>query len=260
MGFRGRGWHKPVLHEAPGFQASVLLGWRCWVLGAGGGPTGPAFFVFQKDRLCGAAQHRRGEAALPGAGKQAAAEPETRPQAPTALCRAGMWWRKGKEKCTEASCPRNSDLCPLLVTGVSGLLLPVSLPAVPRRSSGPGPPPCDTHPAPGSAAQEWRRYSQPHKAFTFRMHGFESVVGPVKGVFDKETSLNKAREHSLLRSDRPAYVTILSLGTRPGPTPSDPGPPPSPFCPPHPFPPYVTILSLGRLAGPNFLTPPGRKS
>ncbi|KAM6158646.1 nuclear factor related to kappa-B-binding protein [Rhynchocyon petersi] len=59
--------------------------------------------------------------------------------------------------------------------------------------------------------QERYRYSQPHKAFTFRLHGFESVVGPVKGVFDKETSLNKAREHSLLRSDRPAYVTILSL-------------------------------------------------
>ncbi|KAG8434699.1 hypothetical protein GDO86_012888 [Hymenochirus boettgeri] len=59
--------------------------------------------------------------------------------------------------------------------------------------------------------QERLRYSQPYKAFTFRMHGFESVVGPVKGVFDKETSLNKAREHSLLRSDRPAYVTILSL-------------------------------------------------
>ncbi|CAH2320452.1 nuclear factor related to kappa-B-binding isoform X1 [Pelobates cultripes] len=59
--------------------------------------------------------------------------------------------------------------------------------------------------------QERHRYSQPHKAFTFRMHGFESIVGPVKGVFDKETSLNKAREHSLLRSDRPAYVTILSL-------------------------------------------------
>uniref|UniRef100_A0A672SR93 DEUBAD domain-containing protein n=1 Tax=Sinocyclocheilus grahami TaxID=75366 RepID=A0A672SR93_SINGR len=58
---------------------------------------------------------------------------------------------------------------------------------------------------------EQQRYDQPHKAFTYRMHGFESVVGPVKGVFDKETSLNKAREHSLLRSDRPAYVTILSL-------------------------------------------------
>ncbi|KAJ7996689.1 hypothetical protein DPEC_G00239630 [Dallia pectoralis] len=59
--------------------------------------------------------------------------------------------------------------------------------------------------------QEQQRYEQPHKAFTFRMHGFESVVGPVKGVFDKEMSLNKAREHTLLRSDRPAYVTILSL-------------------------------------------------
>ncbi|XP_053125289.1 nuclear factor related to kappa-B-binding protein isoform X2 [Hemicordylus capensis] len=59
--------------------------------------------------------------------------------------------------------------------------------------------------------QEHYRYSQPHKAFTFRMHGFDSVVGPVKGVFDKETSLNKVREHSLLRSDRPPYVTILSL-------------------------------------------------
>ncbi|XP_078386684.1 nuclear factor related to kappa-B-binding protein isoform X1 [Cetorhinus maximus] len=59
--------------------------------------------------------------------------------------------------------------------------------------------------------QERQRYSQPHKAFSFRMHGFDSVVGPVKGVFDKDPSLNKAREHSLLRSDRPAYVTILSL-------------------------------------------------
>ncbi|XP_061558669.1 nuclear factor related to kappa-B-binding protein isoform X1 [Phycodurus eques] len=59
--------------------------------------------------------------------------------------------------------------------------------------------------------QEQHRYNQPHKAFTFRMHGFESVVGPVKGVFDKEMSLNKAREHTLLRSNRPPYVTILSL-------------------------------------------------
>ncbi|KAG7269707.1 hypothetical protein CRUP_021446 [Coryphaenoides rupestris] len=59
--------------------------------------------------------------------------------------------------------------------------------------------------------KEQQRYDQPHKAFTFRMHGFQSVVGPVKGVFDKEMSLNKAREHTLLRSDRPAYVTILSL-------------------------------------------------
>lgn len=59
--------------------------------------------------------------------------------------------------------------------------------------------------------QENKRYENPHKAFTFRMHGFESVVGPVKGVFSKDTNLNKAREHSLLTSARPPYVTILTL-------------------------------------------------
>ncbi|XP_070551804.1 nuclear factor related to kappa-B-binding protein-like [Ptychodera flava] len=59
--------------------------------------------------------------------------------------------------------------------------------------------------------QETRRYEEPHRAFTFKLHGYESVVGPVKGVFGKETSLNKAREHLLLVSDRPAFVTILSL-------------------------------------------------
>lgn len=59
--------------------------------------------------------------------------------------------------------------------------------------------------------QENKRYENPHKAFTYRMHGFESVVGPVKGVFNKDTNLNKAREHSLLTSMRPPYVTILTL-------------------------------------------------
>ncbi|XP_068687328.1 nuclear factor related to kappa-B-binding protein-like [Montipora foliosa] len=59
--------------------------------------------------------------------------------------------------------------------------------------------------------QENERYANPHKAFTYRMHGFESVVGPVKGVFSKDTNLNKAREHSLLTSLRPPYVTILTL-------------------------------------------------
>ncbi|XP_029198013.2 nuclear factor related to kappa-B-binding protein-like isoform X1 [Acropora muricata] len=59
--------------------------------------------------------------------------------------------------------------------------------------------------------QENERYANPHKAYTFRMHGFESVVGPVKGVFSKDTNLNKAREHSLLISMRPPYVTILTL-------------------------------------------------
>ena len=30
--------------------------------------------------------------------------------------------------------------------------------------------------------QERVRYSLPHKAFTFRQHGYESIVGPVKGI------------------------------------------------------------------------------
>ncbi|XP_071806877.1 uncharacterized protein [Asterias amurensis] len=60
-------------------------------------------------------------------------------------------------------------------------------------------------------AQEHERYEQPHKAYTYHIHGYQSVVGPVKGVYSREASLNKAREHSLLVSDRPPYVTILSL-------------------------------------------------
>ncbi|KAG0710166.1 Nuclear factor related to kappa-B-binding protein [Chionoecetes opilio] len=60
-------------------------------------------------------------------------------------------------------------------------------------------------------AQEKLRYEKPHKAYTYRMHGYESVVGPVKGIYTQQTGLNKARGHSLLVPDRPAYVTILSL-------------------------------------------------
>lgn len=59
--------------------------------------------------------------------------------------------------------------------------------------------------------QERFRYENPHKAFTFSMHSYEAVVGPVKGVYGKDAGMNKAREHSLLISDRPPFVTILSL-------------------------------------------------
>ena len=31
--------------------------------------------------------------------------------------------------------------------------------------------------------QERMRYAAPHKAFTYRMHGYSSVVGPVKGIY-----------------------------------------------------------------------------
>ncbi|XP_061165469.1 nuclear factor related to kappa-B-binding protein-like [Saccostrea echinata] len=59
--------------------------------------------------------------------------------------------------------------------------------------------------------QEARRFLNPHKAFMYRMHDYESVVGPVKGVYTKDNSNNKAREHALLVSNRPSFVTILTL-------------------------------------------------
>lgn len=60
--------------------------------------------------------------------------------------------------------------------------------------------------------QERRRYENPHRAFTYRMHGYESVVSPVKGACPLGTGLTKPRGHTLLVPDRPNYVTILSLG------------------------------------------------
>eukprot|EP00117_Sycon_ciliatum_P015660 scpid69541/ scgid4692/ Nuclear factor related to kappa-B-binding protein; DNA-binding protein R kappa-B; INO80 complex subunit G len=60
-------------------------------------------------------------------------------------------------------------------------------------------------------SQESRRYANAHRSFTYHMHGFFSVVGPVKGVFNKDSGLSKAREHPLLISNRPACVTILSI-------------------------------------------------
>ena len=49
------------------------------------------------------------------------------------------------------------------------------------------------------------------------MHGYESVVGPVKGVYNKpeldaaRTPPLRAREHTILINDRPPYVSILTL-------------------------------------------------
>lgn len=61
--------------------------------------------------------------------------------------------------------------------------------------------------------QERLRYASPHKAFTYRMHGYSSVVGPVKGIYQHNpgAGLTKPRGHSLLVADRPNFVTILAL-------------------------------------------------
>ncbi|XP_052797281.1 nuclear factor related to kappa-B-binding protein-like isoform X2 [Mya arenaria] len=59
--------------------------------------------------------------------------------------------------------------------------------------------------------QEKLRFEEPHRAFMYDMHGYRSVVGPVKGVFTKKSDAAKAREHALLVNNRPAFVTILTL-------------------------------------------------
>ncbi|ERL94407.1 hypothetical protein D910_11686, partial [Dendroctonus ponderosae] len=59
--------------------------------------------------------------------------------------------------------------------------------------------------------QERRRYDNPHKAFTFRCNGYESVVGPLKGIYYPAPANSKARGHTMLNADRPNFVTILSL-------------------------------------------------
>ncbi|KAL5011252.1 hypothetical protein ScPMuIL_011665 [Solemya velum] len=50
------------------------------------------------------------------------------------------------------------------------------------------------------------------------MHGYDSVVGPVKGVYSKESAVTKAREHALLVSTRPIRDSAARLpngeGTR----------------------------------------------
>jgi nuclear factor related to kappa-B-binding protein len=47
------------------------------------------------------------------------------------------------------------------------------------------------------------------------MHNYESVVGPVKGVYNQSIGVNKPRGHSLLVAERPNFVTILALGELP---------------------------------------------
>lgn len=59
--------------------------------------------------------------------------------------------------------------------------------------------------------QEKQRYDNPHKSFTYRCNGYESVVGPIKGIYNSATSNTKARGHNMLCADRPNFVTILSL-------------------------------------------------
>lgn len=88
------------------------------------------------------------------------------------------------------------------------------------RSLSPLPPRCPTTWTVGKATpgeieefrqQERRRFENPHLSFTYRMHGYESVVGPVKGIYTQLPAFTKARGHTMLTIDRPNFVTILTL-------------------------------------------------
>ncbi|KAH8232647.1 hypothetical protein KR032_010981 [Drosophila birchii] len=59
--------------------------------------------------------------------------------------------------------------------------------------------------------QERIRFEYPHRPFTYRLNGYESVVGPVKGIYTQSMPLNKARGHAVMVDDRPPFVTILTL-------------------------------------------------
>lgn len=60
--------------------------------------------------------------------------------------------------------------------------------------------------------QERRRYESPHTSFTYYQHGYESVVGPIKGIYTQQLpGITKARGHNMLVQNRPNFVTILTL-------------------------------------------------
>lgn len=60
--------------------------------------------------------------------------------------------------------------------------------------------------------QERRRYESPHMSFTYYQHDYESVVGPVKGIYTQQVlGITKARGHNMLVANRPNFVTILTL-------------------------------------------------
>ncbi|KMZ04784.1 nuclear factor related to kappa-B-binding protein [Drosophila simulans] len=118
------------------------------------------------------------------------------------LCQ--FWLRTQREK--------QSQLSPVLISGVQLNSLVDASPTPPPR--------CPTTWTVRSATQaemlefqrqERIRFEYPHRPFTYRLNGYESVVGPVKGIYTQSLPLNKARGHAVMVDDRPPFVTILTL-------------------------------------------------
>ncbi|XP_050542288.1 nuclear factor related to kappa-B-binding protein isoform X2 [Daktulosphaira vitifoliae] len=60
-------------------------------------------------------------------------------------------------------------------------------------------------------SQERQRFLKPHRSFVYRMHGYESIVGPVRGIYNSSNIHKAARGHSLLIENRPHFISILVL-------------------------------------------------
>ena len=62
-------------------------------------------------------------------------------------------------------------------------------------------------------AQEKLRFQNPNTPFIYRVHGYQTVVGPVNMSHTMPNSQNKiVKGSSLLVENRPYYVTIMALG------------------------------------------------
>ncbi|XP_078493461.1 nuclear factor related to kappa-B-binding protein [Ciona intestinalis] len=60
-------------------------------------------------------------------------------------------------------------------------------------------------------SQERHRYKTPHRAYVYTINGKRYVVPPVKGSSGLIKQGRTAREHCLLKSERPHQVTLLAL-------------------------------------------------
>lgn len=57
-------------------------------------------------------------------------------------------------------------------------------------------------------AQETERFKNPERPYTYNFGGVKAIVAPMKRV---AANSNRAREHYLLKQDRPSHVTLLCL-------------------------------------------------
>mgnify|MGYP005995220159 CR=1 FL=1 len=58
-------------------------------------------------------------------------------------------------------------------------------------------------------AQELERYQAPERPYRYRFRDYESVIAPMKRGLGNQSQ--KAREHFLLKNDRPPHISLLCV-------------------------------------------------